>query len=101
MSDRVILAVKFTPAGNAAKVRKAVGGFLRYIQHRDKHADSELAARTDPHVSGLLKYVAFRDEAVAGGRLFGPGGLAGNLERRELADFVTRSVAGTRPRLVP
>ena len=100
MSDRVILAVKFTPAGNPAKVRKAVGGFLRYIQHRDKHSDSEPVAASDPRVSGLLKYVAFRDQAVSGGRLFGPGGPAGNLERRELADFVTRSLAGTRPRLV-
>ena len=100
MSDRVILAVKFTPAGTSAKVRKAVGGFLRYIQHRDKHADSEPVGPKDPRVSGLLKYVAFRDQAVAGGRLFGPAGPAGNAERRELADFVTRSVTGTRPRLV-
>jgi hypothetical protein len=94
MTDRVILAVKYTPVSAPAAVRKAVGGFLRYVQYRDKHADQPADAR----VSGLLKYVAYRDRATPSGRLFGPGGPAGDAERRDLATFVGRSVGSTRPR---
>jgi len=62
MRERVILAVKFTPAGSAGQVRKAVGGFLRYVQHRDLHP-TQPTQRPSPKVSGLLKYVAFRERA--------------------------------------
>jgi hypothetical protein len=95
--DRVILAVKYTPAAGAGQVGKAVGGFLRYVQYRDKHPDSEPTDATRAQVGGLLKYVAYRDQATPAGRLFGPDGIVGDPERRDFASFVSRSVAATRP----
>ncbi len=96
MSDRVILAVKYTPASAPSRVRRAVGGFLRYVQYRDKHAETEVA-HAEPRVGGLLKYVAYRDRGAPQGRLFGPEGTAGNQERRDFGDFVARSLKGSKP----
>ena len=96
MSERCIVRVKFTPAGAGAEVRRAVGGFLRYVRHRDLHPDStpQLSA---PRVSGLLKYVAYRDKASTRAELFGPRGTLGSRERKEFADFVARSIEGSEP----
>jgi hypothetical protein len=77
-------------------VRRAVGGFLRYVQHRDLHPDSK-PARPTPEVSGLLKYVAYRDRANARAELFGPRGPLGSQERKDFAEFVARSIANSRP----
>jgi hypothetical protein len=96
MSDRCIVRIKFTPAGSANEMRRAVGGFLRYVQHRDLHPDSK-TPRPTPEVSGLLKYVAYRDRASARAELFGPQGPLGSRERKEFAEFVTRSIAGSKP----
>jgi hypothetical protein len=87
MRERVILAVKFTPAGSAGQVRKAVGGFLRYVQHRDLHP-TQPTQRPSPKVSGLLKYVAFRERGSSRAELFGPGGPLGSPERKAFATFV-------------
>ncbi len=46
-------------------------------------------------MSGLLKYVAHRDRALNDGRLFGPQGSAGDLERKQLGVFVAGSLAQT------
>jgi len=101
LSDRCILAVKFTHAAAPAALRKAVGSFMRYVQYRDKHADSpDSDTSTAPKVSGLLKYVAYRDKATEAGRLFGPEGAAGDPERRQLAAFVARGIAATKPQMV-
>ena len=43
-----------------------VGGFLRYIQHRDSHEATPRHAKVD----SLLKYVAHRDRSSPRGRLF-------------------------------
>jgi len=87
-----------TPASAPSLAQRSVGGFLRYIQHRDKHA--ELAqAPPEPRVGGLLKYVAYRDQGAQQGRLFGPEGTAGNQERREFGAFVARSLKGSKPQL--
>jgi hypothetical protein len=96
MTERCIVRVKFTPAGSSSAVRRAVGGFLRYVQHRDLHPDSKPAGPT-PEVSGLLKYVAYRDRANTRAELFGPGGPIGSRERKEFAEFVARSIAESRP----
>jgi hypothetical protein len=96
VSERCIVRVKFTPAGSSGDVRRAVGGFLRYVQHRDLHTDSK-PARPTPEVSGLLKYVAYRDRANARAELFGPGGPLGSQERKDFAEFVARSIANSRP----
>lgn len=99
--DRVILAVKYTPAGAPKAVRKAVAGFLRYVQYRDQHADAGADEDRPASVDGLLKYVAFRDRARNEGRLFGPEGPAGDVERREFATYVAESVSSTRARRGP
>jgi hypothetical protein len=98
MSDRVILAVKFTPAGSGSQVRKAVGGFLRYVQHRDLHP-TQPEGRPKPEVSGLLKYVAYRDRASTRAELFGPSGPLGNAERKAFAAFVAGAIEGSGPQL--
>ncbi len=89
-STRSILSVRFTAIGGPTSVRRAVGGFLRYIQQRDHHSDLEKAGG----VEGFLRYAAHRDRTKPEGRLFGRKGDAGDRERRELGRFVTRSVQG-------
>lgn len=96
MSDRCILALRFTPAGSLGLVRKTVGGFLRYVQHRDLHPKERVGA-ADPRVSGLVKYVAYRDQASARAELFGPSGTIGSAERKAFAAYVSRSIEGSRP----
>src|SRR5205823_6120336 len=97
VSDRCILAVKFTPASAPQALRKAVGGFLRYVQYRDKHSDLAPAPVSATTVEGMLKYVAHRDAAASRGRLFGAGGPCGDEERRAFAAFVARSVRTSSP----
>lgn len=96
MSDRVILAVKYTPAAAAGQVRKAVGGFLRYVQHRDLHP-TQADARLRPDVSGLLKYVAYRDRASTRAELFGPAGTLSSEDRKAFAAFVATSLERSSP----
>jgi hypothetical protein len=98
MSERVILALKYSPSGSASQVRKAVGGFLRYVQHRDLHPTEPLS-KPRPEVSGLLKYVAFRDKASARAELFGPSGTLGSSERKAFASFVAGAIEGSQPQL--
>jgi len=91
MTDRIILAVKFTPASAPREAGRAVGGFLRYIHYRDKHSEAEA------RVVGELKYAAHRDRSVARGRLFGPQGTATDGDRRDLAEYVARSLRVSSP----
>src|SRR5438105_11614901 len=86
LSTRVFFSVKYTAAGPLAA--KAVGGFLRYVQHRDQQETPE----RERGVAGLVRYVAYRDAASAEGRLFGPEGTIGSNERRELVRYVRRSL---------
>jgi hypothetical protein len=71
-------------------VRRAVGGFLRYIQQNDHQWTGEKPTGVD----GFLRYAAHRDRTMPQGRLFGADGDVGDHERRELGRFVTRSVDG-------
>ena len=98
MSDRVILAVKFMPAGGSSAVRKAVGGFLRYVQHRDIHPP-QTSQPPKPEVTGLLKYVAYRDRATTRADLFGPQGRLNNEDRKAFAALVADSLEKSRPQL--
>lgn len=82
--DRCILSVKFVPAGSA----KGLGAFLRYVQFRDQHQD---LAR-DRALTGLTQYIAHRDRSAPGGRLFGPNGNSGDLDRRALLAYISRSL---------
>lgn len=99
MSDRVIVAVKFTPAGAAGQVRKAVGGFLRYVQHRDLHPAQTEGRPRPPEVSGLLKYVAYRDRASTRAELFGPSGTLSSEDRKVFAAFVANALDKSSPQL--
>jgi len=98
VSDRVILALKYTRAGTASQVRKAVGGFLRYVQHRDLHP-TQAEGRPRREVSGLLKYVAYRDRSNTRAELFGPNGTLGSSERKAFAAFVAGAIEGPPPQL--
>ena len=97
MSERVFLKTEFTPVAVGSQVRKAVGGFLRYIQHRDQHPSQEKCL--NPHVSGLVKYVAYRDRASSRAELFGSAGTAGTAERKGFTAFVTGALENSRPQL--
>ena len=98
MSDRCFVRVKWDPATSAGDARRAVGGFLRYIQHRDLHPDSK-PLRTTQDVHGLVKYVAYRDKASSRAELFGPEGVSGTDARKGFAEYVTRSIERSQPQL--
>ena len=99
MIERCFVKVAGDPAPLSGAVRRAVGGFLRYIQHRDKHPKSA-PARPTPDVAGMVKYVAYRDKANSRAELFGPQGSGlGAKERKAFVDFVTRSIEGSEPQL--
>jgi hypothetical protein len=89
-STRSILSVRFTGVGRPTSVRRAVGGFLRYIQQNDHHWTNEKPGG----IEGFLRYAAHRDRTKPQGRLFGAQGDVGDYERRQLGRFVTRSVEG-------
>jgi hypothetical protein len=97
VNERCIVAARFTPAGSLRQVSKAVAGFLRYVQHRDRHAEPPASSR--PDVAGLLKYVAYPDRASARAELFGPEGTMGSAERKAFAAFVLRCLEQSRPQL--
>src|SRR2546421_75629 len=99
MSDRCIVAARFTPAGSVGQVRKAVGGFLRYVQHRDLHPTEKTDRDARQDVAGLLKYAAYRDRASSRAELFGPSGPATSADRKAFAAFVLRSVTETQAQL--
>jgi hypothetical protein len=98
MSERCFVKVAFDPATTGSQVRRAVGGFLRYIQHRDLHPTSELA-RPTPDVAGLVKYVAYRDKASGRAELYGPQGSLGTQGRKDFVGFVTHSIQGSEPQI--
>jgi len=87
MPERSILAVAYTPVSGACSAKRAVAGFLKYVQHRDQHPETKSA------VEGLLKYVAHRDRTGSNARLFNREGAVTDLHRRWLAAYVGRSVA--------
>jgi hypothetical protein len=90
--------VAFDPATSGGQVRRAVGGFLRYIQHRDLHPAAKAAGPVHD-VAGLVKYVAYRDKASGRAELFGPQGSLGTQGRKDFVGFVTRSIEGSEPQI--
>jgi hypothetical protein len=87
MPERSILAVAYTPVSGACSAKRAVAGFLKYVQHRDQHPEPK------PAVEGLLKYVAHRDRSGSNARLFNREGRVTDEHRRWLSAYVGRSVA--------
>jgi hypothetical protein len=96
--ERCFVKVEFDPATSSGHVRRAVGGFLRYIQHRDAHL-APRSPRSKPYVAGLVKYVAYRDKASGRAELFGPQGSLGTKGRKDFVDFVARSIEGLEAQL--
>jgi len=94
-SSRAVLSLRYTPVSVAGGVRRAVGGFLRYVQHRDQHVD---APRGDG-LDGLMRYVSHRDRTSPGGRVFGRSSEL-QVDRKQLVDHVARSIKGVAPRWV-
>ena len=95
-SQRSILALRYTPVSVMGGVRKAVGGFLRYVQYRDQHLD----APSERPLDGYLRYVAHRDRTSPQGRVFGAHGDLTAGDRRKFVEFVARSTQGLEPRWV-
>jgi relaxase-like protein len=95
MAPVAILSVKYLAAPSAASARRAVGGFVRYIQYRDHHQD--LGRET----SRLVGYVGHRDRTSRRGQLFDRAGFCGDLGRKALTAHVRRSLRdlprGARP----
>jgi hypothetical protein len=96
--ERCFVKVAFDPATTGSQVRRAVGGFLRYIQYRDAQPAPQ-RARPKPDVAGLVKYVAYRDKASGRAELFGPQGSLGTKERKDFVEFVSRSIEGSEPQI--
>jgi hypothetical protein len=94
VTERCVIKVEFDPATSGTPVRRAVSGFLRYIQHRDLHPAAKPPAQA---VAGLVKYVAYRDKASSRAELFGPQGSVGTPERKAFVAFVARSIEGSQP----
>jgi hypothetical protein len=86
---QAILSVKYTPVGIRGGINRSVGGLGRYIQYRDNRRPDEQVHDVD----GMTRYVSYRDRAAPEGRLFDADGTIGDKERRELTQYVTRSVA--------
>ena len=95
-SQRSILALRYTPVSVAGGVRRAVGGFLRYVQYRDQHLEPDAVRAVDAYV----RYVAHRDRTSPHGRVFGRDGERSDEDRRRFVDFVARSTKGLQPRWI-
>jgi hypothetical protein len=95
-STRSVLALKYTPVSVMGGVRKAVGGFLRYVQYRDQHVEPERDGGLDAYV----RYVAHRDRTSPSGRVFGPAGSPTGVDRKQLVAYITRSTKGLPPKWV-
>lgn len=95
-STRSVLALRYTPVSVMGGVRKAVGGFLRYVQHRDQHVDPQRDGGLDAYV----RYVAHRDRTSPNSRMFGGDKAQLGVDRRQLVDFITRSTKGLAPNWV-
>jgi len=98
MSERCIVSVKFSPAKPSGEVRRAVGGFLRYIQQRGPIEVSNPALPA-PWVDDVRTLQAPRGRSGARANLFGPHGPVGTKERDEFVDFVAGSLEGSKPHL--
>jgi hypothetical protein len=98
VAERCFVKVEFDPVASGSQVKRAVGGFLRYIQHRDLHPSAR-QGRSLPEVAGLAKYIAYRDKASSRAELFGPQGSLGTRERKDFVTFVAGSIERSNPQL--
>ncbi len=85
-----VLLLSYMPVSAAGGVRKAVGGYLRYMQFRDQRPEPTRTGGLDDFV----RYVAHRDRTSPSGRIFGAEGPLTSADRRRLVDYVARSTKG-------
>jgi len=95
-SSYSVLLLSYMPVSAAGGVRKAVGGYLRYMQFRDQRPEPTRASGLDDFV----RYVAHRDRTSPGGRIFGGEGPLTSADRRRLVEYVARSTKGLAPKWV-
>ena len=95
-STRSVLALRYTPVSVMGGLRKAVGGFLRYVQYRDQHLEPERDGGLDDYV----RYVVHRDRTSPVARVFGRHESAAGVDRKRLVDYITRSTKGLAPKWV-
>ena len=91
-----VLLLGYMPVSVAGGVRKAVGGYLRYMQFRDQQSEPEAEGGFDTYV----RYIAHRDRTSPGGRIFGADGALTTADRKRLVDYVARSTKGLAPKWV-
>ena len=94
-SARSVLALKYTPVSVAGGLRKAVGGFLRYVEFRDQHAEPEVGG-----LDAYIRYIAHRDRTSPAGRVFGISEDRVDVDRRRLVAYVLGSTNGLAPKWV-
>lgn len=95
-SNYSILRLDYIPVSAAGGARKAVGGYLRYIQFRDQRREQDHVAAVD----AIVRYVAHRDRSARGGGVFTARGDATSADRKHLVDFIARSTKGLTPRWI-
>jgi hypothetical protein len=98
LTERCFVSLEFDEATTGGQARRAIAGYLSYLQRRELHFDPK-PHNSKPDVVGLVNYVAHRDRASSRAELFGPGGRVGPRERKEFIDFVADSVEGSKPHL--
>jgi hypothetical protein len=91
-----VLLLGYMPVSIAGGVRKAVGGYLRYMQFRDQQPEPDAEGGLDAYV----RYIAHRDRTSPAGRIFGADGPLTTADRQRLVDYVARSTKGLAPKWV-
>ena len=77
-------------------ISDTLGRFLRYLHYRDHIQEG----KEGQGVAGLVRYVAYRDQASPEGRLFTRNRAIGEYERQRLVSFVRRSLVDVPDRLL-
>jgi hypothetical protein len=91
-SARSVLKLEYTPVSVTGGVRKAVGGFLRYLQYREQQVEPTRDGGLDAYV----RYLEHRDRTAPKGRVFGRDE-RGTPDRKALVNYIIRSTAGLAP----
>jgi hypothetical protein len=91
-----VLLLSYKSVSVAGGVRKAVGGYLRYMQFRNQRSQPE----REGSLGEFVRYLAHRDRTSPGGRVFGANGSLTSADRLRLVDYVARSTKGLAPRWV-
>ena len=92
---RSILKLEYTPISVTGGVRRAVGGYLRYLQYRDQRVEPN----RDGGLDGYVRYLEHRDRTSPKGRVFGADETR-TADRKKLVEYIQRSTQGLAPNWV-